>query len=281
VTSTSRSASTTPRRKAEPKAPKRIVPRVGTGEVGMTRRSQDSAACFPAGADRGAWLVELAYVTPVSDAAGYHHMAGRRLLPKRGRLEHGPRERWRHAGVPGVHRGQCTRSLARTCGGCAGAIRARAIRRGSIVLIAGLVVSPRASLLAGILQSIWPTAVIYTPVFGFENLATPLLLAGTAVAWRGWDGSVGRRGAVARIRGGVATGLLVLVRPSNCFFRAGARRLDSGRGGSAAVRAAGSRRPFSCGTLGNWRPWVARNYQLGLGPCHAVDAGRRGPLVGQ
>jgi len=210
---------------------------------------------------RLAWCT-LATVTPISDCAGYHKLA--RALLETGRLHHSLGDAWRTPAYPGFLAGvyavlgEDVRAAA-LVQSFLGALSAAVV-----VLIASQVVSPRASLLAGVLQAIWPTAVVYAPVLVSENLATPLaLLTLLCIAWAGRAGRM--RGVALLVSAGVAFGLLLLVRPSNCFLAPAVLLLLLYDG---ARRRWGLRAPllFVACTLVTLAPWLVRNYRLGLGP---------------
>ncbi len=210
---------------------------------------------------RLAWCT-LATVTPISDCADYHKLAG--LLLETGRLHHSLGEAWRTPGYPGFLAGvyavfgDNVRAAA-LIQSVLGALSAAAV-----VLIVSRVASLRASLLAGIFQAVWPTAVVCTPVLVSENLATPLLLWSlVCVAWSGH--TRGRRAALPAAGAGVLLGLLLLVRPANSFFAPAILLLllyDFMRRRGQLLRAL----VFVACALLTVSPWLIRNYRLGLGP---------------
>jgi 4-amino-4-deoxy-L-arabinose transferase-like glycosyltransferase len=163
---------------------------------------------------RLAWTT-FATVTPVSDFHGYDRLA--RTLLHTGELSHSMGRAYRTPAYPGL--------LAGTYAVFGEEIRAAwlvqavlgALAAALVVVIASLMVSPGAALLAGLIQAVWPPAIIYTPVLSTENLAIPvLLLMIAAIGWAGRRG--GRSGLALYALAGATYGLLLLVRPANLFF---------------------------------------------------------------
>jgi 4-amino-4-deoxy-L-arabinose transferase-like glycosyltransferase len=209
---------------------------------------------------RLAWST-LATVTPISDFHGYDVMA--RGLLHTGEFAHGMGRAYRTPAYSGL--------LAGVYAVCGENIRAvwlvqsvlGALTAALVVLIAALLFSPRAAFLAGLIQAVWPTAVIYVPVLASENLAAPLLLL--TVLAIGWGGRRGGRGGIALyLLAGVLYALLLLVRPSNLFF-APALGLLVLRDFQRRAWHPKAVLVFGVGLVAAWSPWVIRNYGLGLG----------------
>jgi 4-amino-4-deoxy-L-arabinose transferase-like glycosyltransferase len=210
---------------------------------------------------RLAWCT-LATVTPISDCAGYHKLACTLLAT--GQLHHSLGEAWRTPAYPGFLAGvyalfgENVRAAA-LVQSLLGALSAAAV-----VWLASLVASPRTSLLAGVLQAVWPTAVVYTPVLVSENLASPLLLlALVCIAWGGRGNQT--RAAALLACAGVLFGLLLLVRPANSFFAPAILLLllyDFARRRWRLILPL----VFVVCALLTVAPWLIRNDRLGLGP---------------
>jgi 4-amino-4-deoxy-L-arabinose transferase-like glycosyltransferase len=210
---------------------------------------------------RLAWCT-LATVTPISDCAGYNTLA--RELLKTGRFHYGMGDAWRTPGYPGFMAG-----VYAVLGDNARAVALvqaflGALSAAAVVLIASQVASPRASLLAGVFQALWPTAVVYTPVLVAENLATPLILLSlVCVAWArrasGW------RALTLVVVAGVIFGLLLLTRPANCFFAPALLLLLVYDLAQRKWRVAAPL-VFVGVTMVVLAPWLIRNNRLGLGP---------------
>ncbi len=217
---------------------------------------------------RLAWCT-FATVTPLSDAAGYHTMA--KSLLATGELQHGMGRAWRTPAYPvfvaGVYAvlGENVRAVA-LVQSFLGALSALAV-----VLLASQVAGVRAARLAGVLQAVWPTAVVYTPVLVTENLATPLLLL-VLLCVAGAARTRGARAVGWTLGAAALFGLLLLVRPSNSFFAPALLVL--------LVYETRRRRwrwalplVFGACTLLTLAPWLIRNHRLGLGPLLSTQGG--------
>ncbi len=209
---------------------------------------------------RLAW-VGFAHVTPVSDFQVYDQLARRWL--ETGAFSPGPLRAYSGPGYPAFL------ALIYAVSGpdhvVATVVQAvlAALTSGMLVLLASFVLSPRASALAGLLHSVWPTALAYVAVLASENLAAPLVVAGclTVSAARtlaGWRRDVVCAGA------GVLGGLLLLVRPAGLFLMPALVVLAAhGRQGRRwrVVSAVA----FVLGVGAVLAPWVVRNQAIGLG----------------
>lgn len=156
----------------------------------------------------------FAQVTPISDFASYEALARQWLAT--GEFRDGLGLAYRTPGYPAL--------LAGVFGLCDASLQAvalvqavlGALTAALVALLALTVVSPRTSLIAGLLQALSPTAIIYVPILASENLATFLTLI-TIACLAGWQArtAVGLRSILWLLGGGTAAGLTLLTRPGD------------------------------------------------------------------
>jgi hypothetical protein len=206
----------------------------------------------------------LAQVTPVSDFAGYDAIARRWLATGQYRDDLGLA--YRTPAYPALLAG--TYALCGTSLKALGVVQAvlGALTAAGVALLASQIVSARSSLLAGLIQALAPTAIVYVPILASENLAAFLSIS-VVLCLAAAQATVapGRRSLVALMVGGVAAGLLLLTRPATLFIAPAwlvlaaysfPRRTWRVRGAIVFIL-------FLAATL---TPWLVRNARLGLGP---------------
>ena len=165
---------------------------------------------------RVAWAT-AAHITPISDFYGYDSTALH--WAQTGEFRHLGAE-WRAYRPPGysaflallyvtLGRDFTTVGLVQALMG--------ALTSGLVVLVAGRLVASRAALLAGLLHTFCPTALVYVPVLGSDNLAVFLLVGGLACLVRCHEGGAGRRSLLAGVAG-VTFAAMFLTRPVALFF---------------------------------------------------------------
>ena len=138
-----------------------------------------------------------------------------------------------------------------------------AISAGLLVVLASHMVSPRTSLIAGLLYALSPTAIIYVAVLASENPAVLLVIASLLCAAHAGT-RVGRRRYVAMAGSGACFGGLLLVRPAGLYLLPG---------WLAVVAYSFARREWRLGpalvAIGLagvvLAPWLVRNHRLGYG----------------
>lgn len=118
----------------------------------------------------------FAHVTPVSDFRGYDGLAVRWLMT--GGFGSPGWLAYRTPGYPGFLAG--VYFIFGHHWGAAAFMQAilGAVSSALVVGLAGRIVSPRTSLIAGLLHALSPTSLAYVPVLASENLAVPLASRG-------------------------------------------------------------------------------------------------------
>lgn len=147
-----------------------------------------------------------------------------------------------------------------------------------LVLLAASCVGVRAAVLAGSLHAIALPALALIPQPLSENLAVPLLLAGLfCLAWA--DSLAGRRRLLVMAASGLFYGLLLLTRPAGLFLLPPWLLLAmySLKNRTWRLPAGGV---FVAVTAMVVAPWLARNYQLGLGPFMLSSVGGSNLYIG-
>lgn len=159
---------------------------------------------------RAVW-VSFAHVTPISDFSDYERLATN-ILNKGdwGTAYRTPGYPCFVAAVYAIF-GHTPFAVAGVTAGLG------ALTSGLLVVLAARVVSRPASILAGLLHALSPTALAYTPLLASENLAVPLVVSATLLLALG-DDRAGLRGSLIVFATGVACGVLILVRPAGLFF---------------------------------------------------------------
>ncbi len=203
----------------------------------------------------------FAHVTPISDFQGYDGLAMKWLST--GVFGEPGSYAYRTPGYPAF-----LAAIYRLVGHsprAAGFVQALigALTSGLLVLLAGHILSPRASALAGLLYAVSPTAVAYVPVLASETITAFLLVAAllclaAAEAKEEGDGRTMLAGS------GALFGLMILVRPAALFFMPAAVLLSAysprrGRWNASHGLV------FVVAALLVLSPWVIRNQRLGLG----------------
>lgn len=200
--------------------------------------------------------VGFAHVTPVSDFRGYDSLAVRWLMT--GGFGSPGWLAYRTPGYPGFlagvyfifgHHWGAAAFVQAILGGVSSAL---------VVGLAGRIVSPRASLIAGLLHALSPTSLAYVPVLASENLAVPLLLLGLLLLVSG------RRRMLLAAASGAVFGLLILVRPAAVAFLPAWVLLAAYDPRSRRLRIL----PAAAGLvacLAVLSPWLVRNHRVGLG----------------
>jgi len=217
---------------------------------------------------RATWAA-FAHVTPISDFHGYNALALNWL--ESGTFGSPARLAYRTPGYPGFL------ALVYLCFGHSWKAVAMvqaflgAVTSGLVVLLAAHVLSPRGSLIAGLLHAVSPPAVVYVPILASENLAVPLVVSGLlclAIA----DRCTGPRRYAAIAGSGAAIGVLVLVRPAAALVLPAALFLAAYSPQKRAWRL-GPPLVFFCVTVLVVAPWLVRNHLGGLGPVKLSTAG--------
>ncbi len=153
----------------------------------------------------------LGHATPISDFRSYDRMAGRILV-------HGDfGKAYLAPGWPVFVAGVYAVSDSSLLAVQLASALLGALTSGLIVLLARRIVSTRASILAGAMHALSPTALAYTPVLASENLAVPLLVGAAVLLGIVQQSSSWRRNGAA-VGAGVISGYLVLVRPAAVFL---------------------------------------------------------------
>jgi len=205
--------------------------------------------------------VAFAHVTPISDFHGYDELALRWL--RSGQFGEPGSYAYRTPGYPGFlaviyatfgHSSRAAGFLQAVLG---------ALTSGLLVLLAAHILSPRASVIAGVLHAVSPTAIAYVPVLASETLAAFLLVSGLlclAVA----EVREGHWKERALAASGAIFGLMVLVRPAASFFLPAGFLLS---GYSPKRREWHTFRGlvFLAAALVVLSPWLIRNQRVGLG----------------
>jgi len=205
--------------------------------------------------------VALAHVTPISDFKGYDELAMRWLTT--GQFGEAGSYAYRTPGYPGFL------ALVYTVVGhsprVAGFVQALlgALTSGLLVLLAAHVLSPRASVIAGLLHAVSPPALAYVPVLASETLAAFLLISGL-LCLAAAEAREGNRRFNLMAGSGALFGLMVLVRPAAAFFVPAGLLLSVY---SPRKREWHSMRGlvFLAAVMLALSPWVIRNRRLGLG----------------
>ncbi|MBN2559425.1 MAG: glycosyltransferase family 39 protein [Phycisphaerae bacterium] len=138
------------------------------------------------------------------------------------------------------------------------------ITSGLLVLLAAQMVSTRASVIAGLLHAVSPTALAYVPVIASENLGVFLLVASLlmlALSHR----QTGIRQCVLAALAGILCAALILTRPA-CLFMAPPMLLLSIYNPVRKRWAIGAPVAFVVAMAATFAPWSIRNYSIGLSP---------------
>jgi len=217
---------------------------------------------------RLAWAL-YATVIPVSDFAGYDNLAIRLLGEGEFRSPGGLAYRTPAypaflAGIYAVF-GHSWKAamLAQAALG--------AIASGLVVRVAGRMLSPRASVMAGLFHAFLPTPVAYVAVLASENLTVPLTLGSILCLMRVHRTAAGRHLPWAAL-GGVLMGLTLLSRPAMLFTlpALGLYSLYDFASGQKSFRAGSV---FVLGALVTVAPWLGRNAHHELGPFTLTTVG--------
>ncbi len=156
------------------------------------------------------WLL-VAQPAAVSDALGYKSLANRWVTE--GLYERfGEPTAWRSPGYIGFIGLGIVVSSSELWLSFLNVLAAATVVPLTAVLTRRLGLSPRTALIAAGLAAVMPPMVLWAPVLGPENLQTPLLLGGLALAA---DPSRSRRSAIWC---GLVFGLAVLVRPESLVY---------------------------------------------------------------
>jgi hypothetical protein len=236
--------------------------RIGPGAVGIARAAL--LVALVSLSVRALW-VSFAHVTPISDFADYERMA-LNILDKGhwGGAYRTPGWPCFLAGVYAVlGRSPFAAALVSALLG--------AVTSGLVVLLASRLVSRPASILAGLLHALSPTALAYTPLLASENLAVPLVVMVTLLVAL-LDGTTGGRRVAVALAAGLLSGALIFVRPAAVFFLPAFFLLALY---SATLR---HWRPSSAllllvGTALAVTPWLLRNQRVLGAPLLALNGG--------
>jgi len=212
---------------------------------------------------RLAWA-GAATVTPFSDFNNYSSIAQHWLAT--GEFDAGLGRAYRTPAYPAL--------LAGTYALCGANLKAVAFVQATlgaltaalVTLLAGTLVSPRTSLIAGLIQALSPIAIVYVPILASENLAAFLsVLVLLCLAGFQKTAAPGRWSVAGLVGGGIAAGLLLLTRPAAMFMAPAWLALAAYRfhGRAWSVRGACV---FLAGLVATVSPWLLRNTALGLGP---------------
>ncbi len=207
---------------------------------------------------RATW-VTFAHVTPISDFARYDALAWQWLSS--GDFGSAQLRAYTTPGYPGLlaliyavfGRSYTAAAYVQaiiTAIGCA-----------ALVALASRFFSIRTSVLAGLLYTVSPTAVAYTPVLASENLAVPLLIITLAFAASVNFSAIG---GVTSALAGVFYGLLFLTRPASIFFLPGVLLLIWG-GWHRRLRHGWMLGAFVAATALTMSPWIWHKHHHGLG----------------
>ena len=156
------------------------------------------------------WLL-IAQPAAVSDALGYKSLADRWVTEGLYERFDQPTA-WRTPGYIGFLGLGLLVSSSEVWLGLLNVLAAASVVPLTAVLARRLGLTPRTSLIAAGLAAVMPPMVLWAPVLGPENLQTPLLLGGLALAA---DPSRSRRSAIWC---GLVFGLAVLVRPESLVY---------------------------------------------------------------
>lgn len=142
---------------------------------------------------------------------------------------------------------------------------------GLTTALAGRVIGRRASIIAGLLHALSPTALAYVPVLASENLAVPLLLSGLLLVAYASRSAAPKRLLFAAASGGVL-GLLLIVRPAAVVFLPAWLLLVTCGTARGRLRVLSPLVTVAVALL-VISPWLVRNHRLGLGPLTLSTAG--------
>lgn len=211
------------------------------------------------------WLSH-AHVTQTSDFATYHRHA---LMIIEGR---GLPDPYRGVGLPLLLAGLYALVGPSAQAATVAFAALGAIAAGVLTALARLIVSRPASVIAGLLYAVSPTALTYTTLLASENIAVPLTISAvTLIACAQRRRTYGARAAAA-VLAGILVGCLVLVRPAGLMFALPCLALliyDFRQRrwfvSLSILFAAGAALPIA--------PWLLRNQQVYGAPVLATNGG--------